>query len=56
MFKQMISGNVVRCLCRVHCGAALAAFSVYGDSSVPIAEEADRQKLKDLLEVNSALY
>jgi len=54
MFEQLISGKSVRCLSSVHCEAALAAFSVYGHSNVPIAEE-DRKILKHLIKVNSAV-
>lgn len=51
MFRKMISGHVVQCLYRVHCEAALAAFSLYGHSNVPIAEEANRPALRNLAAV-----
>lgn len=54
MFEQLISGNDIRCLSTVHCAAALAAFPLYG-RNVPIAKEADRQTMRHLVEVNSAV-
>ena len=55
IFRRMISGHPVQCLCRTHCEAALAALSLGLFENDSSASEADKQALADLVGVNSVM-